>query len=101
MNYVWIVCVIDDQSSIHVIELFSSSEKKDEYLSEINKIYDHKIKDGWSISETQRCIDREQCDLSGVKEHYDKIYDQEWCNKFNTILKSSPKGEPTSSFLLQ
>ena len=83
------LCVIDDQSSIHVIELFSSSEKKDEYLSEINKIYDHKIKDGWSISETQRYIDREQCNLSGVKEHYDKIYDKEWCNKFNTVVMNA------------
>lgn len=79
---IYIVTVIDNCGSIHVQELFSNEKNALEYEGEMAKMYDLSV--GWTITYSIKEIDVENIGLTGLKEHYDKIHDPVWREKWNT-----------------
>lgn len=83
---IYIIMVLNSRGDHHVVEVFSSEKAALDYKKEIDKLYNHLVKeDDWMISYTERFVDLECLGLTGLKEHQEKVNDQEWCARFNTL----------------
>lgn len=79
---VYIVTIVDKDGDNHVVEVFSDEKKSVEYFQEMGKLYPSE--DCWRCSWSPREINVEALNISGNKNHYNKIDDPVWVSKWNT-----------------